>query len=335
MNSTPTPDRIIDVAYGYRGAKALLTAVELGLFTRLAGTALEAEALRQQLGLAPRGALDFFDALVALGLIDRDPVGRYTNTPEAALYLDRNRQDYVGGLLENLNAREYVLWSSLTDALRAGKPQTGFSAERHFNALYSEPDRLRTFAKGMTGASIKPAQAIAAKFPWHEYRTLMDVGAAEGCLPVQISRAHEHVTAGGMDLPQMQALFEEYVDSQGLDERVSFHPGDFFQDPLPSADVLVMGRVLHNWDLSGKRMLLEKAYTALSAGGALIVYERLIDEERRSPAGLLSSLNMLIMTAGGFDFTASECVVWMRDAGFRAMRREPLDATHTMIVGYK
>ena len=151
MNTSLTPDRIIDVAYGYRGAKALLTAVELELFTRLAGTALDAEALRQQLGLAPRGARDFFDALVALGLIDRDPAGRYTNTPEAALYLDRNRQGYVGGLLENLNAREYALWSSLTDALRAGEPQTGFSAERHFDALYSKPDRLRTFAQGHDG----------------------------------------------------------------------------------------------------------------------------------------------------------------------------------------
>ena len=121
-----------------------------------------------------------------------------------------------------------------------------------------------------------------------------------------------------------------------MSDRLRFVPGDFFVDPLPAADVLVMGRVLHNWDLPTKRMLLRKAHAALPRDGALIVCERFIDDGRRaSSAGLLSSLNMLIMTEGGFDFTAADCMSWMREAGFREMRCEPLADTHAMVVATK
>jgi hypothetical protein len=97
-----------------------------------------------------------------------------------------------------------------------------------------------------------------------------------------------------------------------------------------------MGRVLHNWDLSTKKMLLGKAYAALPRGGALIIYERLIDDERRvNSVGLLASLNMLIMTEGGFDYSAADCIGWMQQEGFRDMYVEPLTGDQTMIVGTK
>jgi hypothetical protein len=89
---------------------------------------------------------------------------------------------------------------------------------------------------------------------------------------------------------------------RGMSDRVKFFAGNFFTDPLPAADVLIMGRILHDWDLAQKRMLLEKANAALPTGGALIVYEAIIDDERRENAfGLLGSLNMLLATLGGFD----------------------------------
>jgi len=159
---------------------------------------------------------------------------------------------------------------------------------------------------------------------------------AQGCFPVQIALSHSHVGGGGFDLPILRTTFDAYVECHGLSGRLRFYPGDFHSDPLPDADVLVMGRVLHNWDLATKRTLLSKAYAALPSGGALIVYERLIDDERRrSSAGLLASLNMLIMTVGGFDFTAADCIGWMRNTGFREMRVEPLVAGQSMIVAIK
>jgi hypothetical protein len=167
-------------------------------------------------------------------------------------------------------------------------------------------------------------------------RTLLDVGTAQGCLPVEIARAHPHLAGGGFDLPPVRPLFEDYVSEHGLADRLRFFPGDFANDALPTADVIVLGRILHNWDLPTKQQLLRKAHDALPGGGALIVYERLIDDERRTSASaLLASLNMLIMTAGGFDFTAADCLGWMREAGFRDLRLAPLAGEFSMITGLK
>jgi O-methyltransferase len=230
----------------------------------------------------------------------------------------------------------YPHWSRLTEALKTGEPQSGERAAGHYSALYRDPAALRSLAQGMTGGTLPVAVALAGKFPWNQYRSLVDIGTAQGCLPVTIVEAHPRLAAAGFDLPPLQPLFEAYVREHRLSERVRFFPGDFLTDVLPSAEVLVLGRVLHNWDLTTKRLLLRKAFEAIPSGGALIVYERLIDNERRTnAAALLASLNMLIMTAGGFDFTARDCIGWMSDAGFRDMRVEPLTAELSMIVAAK
>jgi O-methyltransferase domain/Dimerisation domain len=335
-NRIITPDRIVKLGLAFRGAKALLSAVELGVFTALAEDSLDLDALRMRVGIDERGARDFFDALVALGMLERDERGRYANTPETNFYLDRQKPTYIGGELDHFNTYVYPHWNLLTPALRTGKPQSGARATGHYSALYADHAALETLIKGMTGGTLPVAKALAAKFPWQDYKTVIDVGTAQGCLPVQIAHAHPHITGGGFDLPPVNPLFDNYARDHGLCDRLRFYAGDFLQDPLPSADVLVLGRVLHNWDLVTKRMLLKKAYDALPAGGALIVYERLIDDERRvNAAALLASVNMVIMTAGGFDFTGADCIGWMREAGFRDMRVEPLTSEHSMVVGMK
>jgi hypothetical protein len=330
------PDRIVQLGLAFRAAKALLSAAELGVFTALAEEPLDLEALRAAIGIEQRGARDFFDALVALGMLERDDGDRYRNTPETALYLDRRKPSYIGGELEHLNAYVYPHWNTLTQALRTGMPQSGARGSGHYPALYADRAKLETLAKGMSGGTLPVATALAAKFPWQDHRTVIDIGTAQGCLPVQIARAHAHITGGGFDLPPMQPLFDDYVREYSLSRRLRFFAGDFLRDPLPNADVLVFGRILHNWDLPTKNMLLRKAYEALPAGGALIVYERLIDDERRrNAAALLASLNMLIMTAGGFDFTGADCADWLCDAGFRKLRTEPLTSEISMVAGVK
>ena len=188
----------------------------------------------------------------------------------------------------------------------------------------------------MTGISLGSAVAIAKKFPWDRYETFVDVGAAQGGLPVQVALAHNHLSGGGFDLPPVGPIFEEYVDSHGLSDRLRFYPGDFFEDPLPPADVLVMAHILHDWSLEEKRLLLEKAYETLPEGGALMVYDALIDDDRSENAfGLLMSLNMLIETPAGFDYTGADCSSWMRDAGFRETYVQHLVTLDSMVVGTK
>src|SRR5215470_12401372 len=331
------PDRIVELGTGFWGAKVLLSAVELGVFSTLAKGPLDGETLRARLGVHPRSARDFFDALVALGMLGRER-DRYANTPDTDLFLDRAKPSYMGGLVEMLNIRLYGFWGSLTEALRTGQPQNEAKSGggNLFEALYSDPARLRLFLQAMTGISLGAARAMAQKFPWKQYRTFVDIGAAQGGLPVQIALAHPHLTGGGFDLPVVGPIFEEYVASFGLADRLRFQPGDFFTDPLPGANVLVMGHILHDWDLDEKRMLLRKAYTALGSGGALIVYEAIIDDERRRNAfGLLMSLNMLIETRGGFDYTGADCAGWMREVGFRETSVVHLVGNDSMVVGVK
>jgi hypothetical protein len=331
-----TPEAILQLGLGFWASKTLLSAVELGVFTHLGHGPLPADELIQRTGLHQRGARDFLDTLVALGMLERG-AGSYANTPATDLFLDRNKQAYVGGLLEMANARLYPFWGHLTEALKTGLPQNEVKQGGNFFAgLYADADRLAGFLRAMTGISMGSATAIAEKFPWGQYKTFADIGTAQGALAMQVARAHPHLRGHGFDLPAVRPHFDAFIEQHGLSQRLKFEAGDFFVDTLPSADVLVMGHVLHDWSLDQKLTLIEKAYSALPHGGALIIYETIIDDARRENAfGLLMSLNMLIETPGGADYTAAECADWMRQAGFRSTRTEHLTGPETMVVGTK
>ena len=337
MSESPTPDQIMQIGLGFWASKTLLSAVEMELFTELARNPASGEALRDRLGLHPRSSRDFLDALVALGFLERSD-GVYRNTPSTDLFLDKRKPSYIGGILEMANHRLYRFWGGLTDALRTGQLQNEAKSGEmpFFQTLYADRARLKGFLAAMTGISHGANLAIAKQFPWHEHETFVDVGTAQGDLAVQIALANEHLTGVGFDLPEVAPVFEEYVEHNGVQERLRFAAGDFFADELPEADVLVMGHILHDWSLDEKRTLISKAHEALPEGGALIVYESIIDDDRSKNAfGLLMSLNMLIETEHGFDYTAADCMGWMTDAGFSTTRAEHLIGPDSMVIGVK
>lgn len=338
MSTDLIPDQILQLGLGFWGPKALLSAVEIGVFTVLAEKPAELAALTSRLGLHERSARDFLDTLVALGMLQRHG-DLYANTAETDHFLDRNKPSYLGGWLEMANARLYPFWGSLTEALTSGQPQNESKTQPGadlFDALYQDPVRLRLFLQGMTGISLATARVVAQRFPWGDYQTFIDIGGAQGALPAQLALAHPHLKGGNFDLPAVGPIFTDYVESFGLQDRLRFYAGNFFTDPLPQADVLVMGHILHDWNLAEKRLLISKAYDTLRQGGALLIYEALIDDERRQNVfGLLMSLNMLIETRGGFDYTGTDCTGWLREAGFRDTRVEHLRGPDSMVIGIK
>ncbi len=337
MGEHPTPEHIMQIGLGFWASKTLLSAVEMSVFTELAQHPENLEAVQSRLGLHPRSARDFLDALVALGLLQRKD-GIYSNTPASDLFLDKKKPSYIGGILEMANQRLYGHWAHLTEGLRTGQPQNEVrnGGQPVFEALYADPARLKGFLKAMSGISHGSALAIAAKFPWKNYKSVCDVGTAQGDTVAQIALAHPHLQATGFDLPEVGPIFEEYAAQVGLNGRLKFAPGSFFDDPLPKADVIVMGHILHDWDLPTKRMLIAKAYEALPPGGAYVVYEAIIDDDRsKNAVGLMMSLNMLIETYGGFDYTGADCQGWMREAGFKETRVEHLVGPDSMVVGIK
>jgi len=331
-----SPERFIQMGMGFWAAKAVMSAVELGVCTELAKGAKSAEALAESLRLNGRGVRDFLDALVALNVIERDG-SVYRNTPEADQFLDRNKNTYVGGILEMAGARLWNPWGRLSDALRTGTPQNGMSGDpNHFDHIYSDPKMVKLFAEAMTGISTQTARVIAQKFPFGDYRSFCDIGCAQGALPVQLALAHPQLTGIGSDLPLIKPIFEEYIARFNLQSRLRFEPCDVFKDPMPKADVYIMGHMLHGWGLEEKKQMVKKAYDALPKGGALIVFDAMIDDDRRKNAfGMLMSLNMLLETPHGFDYTVQEGKQWLKDAGFRDVSATALNGPDSMVVGLK
>jgi len=337
VSEHPGMAHILQVGLGFWASKTLLSAVEMELFTELAKHPEDLDTIQARLGLHPRSSRDFLDALVSLGLLERAD-GKYSNTPATDLFLDKRKGSYIGGILEMANHRLYPYWGNLTEALRTGQLQNEAKGggKPLFETLYADPGRLKGFLAAMTGISHGANVAIAQQFPWKDYKTFVDVGTAQGDLAIQVARAHPHLTGAGFDLPEVAPIFEDYAQANGVADRVQFKPGSFFTDPLPKTDVVMMGHILHDWNLDEKRMLIRKAYDALPQGGAFIVYESIIDDERaKNTFGLLMSLNMLIETPGGFDYTGADCMGWMKDAGFCETRVEHLVGPDSMVVGIK
>jgi SAM-dependent methyltransferase len=263
--------------------------VELELLTHLGSDSMTGEQIGERLGLHPRAIYDFLDTLVALRFLERDgdgSDGRYRNAAETWAFLDKQSPTYIGGILKMANARLYPFWGDLTEALRTGKPQNEIkhTGKPMFEELYSDPARLEQFMEAMQGISLANFEALAEKFDFSKYETICDVGGATGQLCRVLATRHPHLRCTSYNLPVVAPIAEKAIAAAGLNDRVDVASGDFFADPLPPADVITMGLILHDWNLDRKRHLIRSAYDALADGGAFIVIENLIDDARRENA---------------------------------------------------
>lgn len=336
-----SPDPILQTAFGFWGSKVLLTAVEFGLFTTLGERRLSGAQLGGELGMHPRGIADFFDALVAMRFLERAGDGAealYANTPAGALYLDRQSPRYIGGILEMLNARLFKFWHDLPEALRTGRAQneTKHGQKGVFEEIYAELPRLEQFMGAMTGLSRINFEALAEKFDFSRYQTLCDVGGATGLLSIEAAKRHRHLRCTSFDLPAVEPIARKHIAAAGLADRIDTASGDFFADPLPKADVITMGMILHDWNLEKKKHLIRAAFDALPPGGAFIVVEALIDDARRENTfGLLMSLNMLIEFGEAFDYSGADFRGWCSEAGFTRFEVIHLAGPSSAAIAYK
>jgi hypothetical protein len=335
------PSRIMDVGMGFWPSKVLLSAIELDLFTHLGDTSMAGEEIGERIGLHPRAIYDFLDALVSLRFLERDgdgPDGRYRNSAETAAFLDEKSPTYIGGFFKMCNARLYGFWGDLTDALRSGEPQNELKlgGTSFFEELYSDPARLEQFLYAMAGISLGPSHALAEEFDFSRYQTVCDVGGATGLQCMALARRHPHLRCTTYDLPVVAPIAEKAIAAAGLSDRITVASGDFFAEPLPRADVIVMARILHDWNLDRKKQLISAAYDALPDGGALVVLETLIDDARRENSfGLMMSLNMLIEFGEAFDYTGHDLAGWCREIGFRQVEILPLGGPTSAGICYK
>jgi predicted O-methyltransferase YrrM len=205
-----------------------------------------------------------------------------------------------------------------------------------FAELYAQPERLEQFMQAMAGISAANFQAFAAEFDFSGYKTMADIGGATGQLSILVAQRHPHVRCTSYDLPVVEPIARRTIDRAGVADRVKAASLDFFAQPIPAADVVTMGMILHDWNLEKKQQLIRAAYKALPAGGALVAIENLIDDERRRNVfGLMMSLNMLIEFGEAFDFTGADFAGWCKEAGFRRTEVLPLQGPASAAIAYK
>ena len=337
----PDPSKIMQIGMGFWASKTLLTAVNLKLFTHLAQGELTGKEIQNRLGLHERSLFDFLDSLVALGFLKRKGIkddAVYQNSDESDLFLDQNKLTYIGGILEMSNNRLYRFWNDLEEGLKTGKPQNESKQgdKPLFEAIYSNEDRLREFLHAMGGVQAGNFDHFARHFDFSKFKTHCDIGGAGGNLCVHIAKNNPHISSTCYDLPKVAPIAEDNFRTLGLSDRIKATPGDFFEEELPRADLITMCNVLHDWGTDDKKMLISKAYTSLPNGGALVIIENIIDDERRQNAfGLMMSLNMLIETDSGFDFSLSDFKGWVSEIGFKRIDLMPLIGPSSAIIARK
>jgi hypothetical protein len=308
--------------------------VEVGVFTALADGPLPGEELRERTRLHHAGlqisSMRWWPSGCSTAMTvpvetPRRPICTWTPA----------RPPYTGGMMEFHSKASFRRWASLTDALRTGENPIDGSTEEFFNQSYVDTQELTAFPTAMSASCAAPASALAKVFAWEGRQTFCDLETAQGMVPAQLALGHPHLRGAGFDLPQVGPVVEKFVADNGLGSRVSFSACDFLKDPLPPAEVYILGHVLHDWGIDAKRALLQRTYDALPEGSAVIINEMLIDDERRVNAGLLMSLNGLVTSPDAFDFTGADCQGWMADAGFRDTYFEHLVGAESMVVGFK
>jgi precorrin-6B methylase 2 len=340
-NIQPDPSAIMQVGTGFWASKTLLSAIKFKLFTLLSDQKLTAEEIRSALGLHPRSLYDFLDALVALGFLNREGLKSeavYSNTINTAFFLDKKKPGYIGGLLEMCNDRLYKFWGDLEEGLRTGELQNEVkhTGRNQFEAFYEEPERLVQFMEAMAGIQMGAFIAFAKTFNFKGYQTLCDMGGATGLLAIQVALHNPNMQCTTFDLPDVEHVAKKWISNFGAGERVNIMNGNFFKEEFPKADVITMGNILHDWGYDDKLKLIEAAYKVLPEDGAFVVIESIIDDERKKNAfGLLMSLNMLIETHEGYDFTFQDFKDLCKEAGFKKFELLPLAGPTSAAVAYK
>lgn len=335
------PSKIMQVGMGFWASKTLLTVVNMDLFTYLSESEMTGEEIRIKLNLHERSLYDFLDTLVALGFLERTGLKSnsiYKNSPETDLFLDKTKPQYMGGVLIMSNNRLYPFWNDLETALKTGIAQ---NESRHneasvFDAIYADPNRLREFIFAMAGVQAGAFIALAKTFDFSNHKTLCDIGGSGGHLSIQVALNNSHIDCISFDLPPVAPIAKEIISSMELNERILTQSGDFFKDEFPKSDVITMGNILHDWGLDDKKTLITKAYNALPIGGKLVIIENIIDDDRRENAfGLLMSLNMLIETDGGYDFSKADFEKIALEVGFSSVEGMALAGPTSAVIAIK
>jgi hypothetical protein len=307
---------IVRLSNAYMTSKVLHAATEVGLFDLLAAGPLTAPVIRERLDLHPRLLHDVLDTLVGLELLTRSE-DTYANNDRANTFLVTGAENYLGGVVLRSAHHHYAMWGRLTDALRTGEPQSqGYADRTAFSRLYGDREAGRRFFAHMDSHNGLMGDALSEHLDWDRYTSFTDVGGARGNLAVRLVQGRPNLRGAVFDLPEVEPYFTEHMAALGTSETISFAGGDFFADPLPDSDVVVLGHVLHDWPAEDRVRILANAAPAVRDGGAIVVYDQILDDERTDPYTLLNSLNVRLVREGGSEYSIGDLRAYLAKIGF-------------------
>jgi 3-hydroxy-5-methyl-1-naphthoate 3-O-methyltransferase len=336
---TVSPVPLMQLSTGFWAFKTLAAAHELELFNRLSGSeGITSEGLSQTLDIHPRPAEMLLTGCAALGLLEKRE-GRYHNSPLAEEFLVRGKPYYFGGWVQMLDQRLYPGWGKLTQAIRTNRPTTWDPDQQSSLFEGEDPAMLALFWGAMHSLSTFTARALGEAVDLRPFKALLDVGGGSGAYDIELCRRYPHLRATVYDLPFVAEIAAAKIKEAGVSDRIQTVGGDFFAEAaFPRGhDAILLSMILHDWNIPENRDILRKCYEALPRGGAVIISELLVNDDKTGPApAALMSLNMLIETEGR-NYTPAEYTAWLEEIGFRDMRTIWFEApgANGVVLGYK
>lgn len=322
-----SPVPLMQLASGFWAFKTLATAVELGLFAALSGgIALTKKEVGDSLGLDERPSDQLLAACASLGLLDTAD-GRYRNSALAERFLASSETSFAG-FVRYLDQMEYRAWFDLPTALRTNRPVTWDPDQQDSLFATADPKMLQLFWSAMHSISSIDARQLDGVYDFTSHRRFLDIGGGTAPYPIHLCGQHPDLQATVLDLEQVREPAEAAIAAAGLQERVTFVTGDFINDALPDGfDVMLLGNILHDWDEPTGRAIVAKCRAALPPGGALLICELMLTPDRSGPPpAALMGLNMIVETKDGRNYSTSELMEWLRDAGFEQVQHLPMMA---------
>jgi 3-hydroxy-5-methyl-1-naphthoate 3-O-methyltransferase len=334
----PSAVPLMALSTGFWAFKTLAAAHELGLFSRLAGGAgITVAGLAEALGLHPRPAEMLLTGCAALGLLEKTD-GRYRNTPLSEAYLVKGKPYYFGGFVQMADKRLYAGWGKLTEALHTNRPTTWDPAVQSSMFDGEDPTMLAYFWEAMHSLSTMTARKLGEAVDLSHFRRLLDIGGGSGAYDIELCKQYGELRATVFDLPHVATIAAGKITEAGLTDRIETAGGNFFEQLPGDHDVHLLSMILHDWDEAKNRALLRRSFAALPSGGAVVISELLVNDEKTGPApAALMSLNMLIETQGGRNYIPAEYSAWLEEAGFRHIETVWFDApaANGAVIGRK
>ena len=297
----PDPSPLLDLIEAFRRSKAMFTAVSMGVFDRLQEAPSSAADLAASLGADAGAMVRLLDACAALGLVEKR-ADVYSNCAIAGTYLRASSPHTLTGYIRYSDEVLYPMWGQLADAVREGAPrwkQTFGVDGPIFSGFFRTDGAMRDFVRGMHGMGMLASPKVVEAFDLGRFRRIVDLGGATGHLAMTACERYPGLRGTVFELPRTAALTREFMAGSPAAGQIEIVEGDFFEDDLPEADLYALGRILHDWTEPKIELLLRRVADRLPSGGALLIAEKLLDEDGAGPLpAVMQSLNMLVVTEG-------------------------------------